>query len=124
MKLTGNKIVITGATRGIGFHLLKLFYDQGNEIIAVAKNADLLLKLKERFPNIWTIQCDLSQQKSIDSLIENITKNHQDTNTLINNAGIQINFYDDLFGADQKKLQCLKNEVQVNLIAPIELTIG
>lgn len=121
MKLEGNKIIITGATRGIGLAMLDKFYSLNNQIIAVARNQEALINLTKKYENIATIQCDLSDENSINQLIEEIKSNHTDVNTLINNAGIQVNFYDFKFGEETESLTKIKDEIQINYTAPVEL---
>ena len=58
MKIQGNKIIITGATRGIGLAILDKFHQYGNHIIAVARNEKVLTELNNKYENITTIQCD------------------------------------------------------------------
>ena len=121
MKLEGNKIIITGATRGIGLALLDRFYSLNNQIIAVARNEGALIDLTKKYENIVTIQCDLSDEKAVSQLIKEITRNHKDANTLINNAGIQVNFYDFKFGEESEYLTKIKDEIQINYTTPVEL---
>jgi len=122
MDTKGNTILITGATRGIGLELLSKFYAEKNKIIAVARNDEGLEKLRTQFKNIDTIQCDLSKDKSINDLIEKVKIDHPDLNTLINNAGIQVNFYDHKFGEKQESWKKLADEIQINYTAPVQLT--
>jgi len=122
MIIQGNKIIITGATRGIGLEMLDKFHQLDNQIIAIARNQKALIELRNKYEDITTVQCDLSDEKSIDELVKEIKSTHSDVNTLINNAGVQVNFYDSKFGEEQKSLQSIKDEIQINLSAPIELT--
>lgn len=122
MQLEGNTILLTGATRGIGKALLTTFYKLGNNVIAVARNKNALAELKTEFPKISTFACDLGNPEEIKLLVNHIKTHHPATNTLINNAGIQVNFYDHKFGAQGDRMEELKTEIQVNLTAPIELT--
>lgn len=120
---TGNhKILITGATRGIGLALLEKFSGLGNAIVAVAKNQDALDRLKSDHPDIHTIQADLSDQTSLDKLIHEVKTQHPDINILINNAGIQVNFYDKNFGYEPERTPEWKDEIAINFTSPIELT--
>ena len=121
MKVNENKILITGATRGIGLALLKKFHEKGNHIIAVARNQNALNVLSEKFRNITLIACNLGDGNSVSELVKEIKQHHQDVNTLINNAGIQVNFYHSRFGEDSNKIQEIKDEIQINLTAPITL---
>jgi short-subunit dehydrogenase involved in D-alanine esterification of teichoic acids len=122
MELKGNKIIITGATRGIGLALTEALYALDNHIVAVARNTTRLKELKATYPKIDILSCDLSNQKAIDNLVKEIHSNHSDTNTLINNAGIQVNFYNHMFGQEQDQLNKVKEEIQVNFTAIVALT--
>lgn len=122
MNTTGHKVIITGATRGIGLSLMDRFYQHKNQIVAVARNADRLKELANTYDGIHTIQADLSQESSVQNLIAEIQKNHSDSNLLINNAGIQVGFPNGgRLADDPTRLGELKDEVQVNLMTPIAL---
>ncbi|MET1259586.1 SDR family NAD(P)-dependent oxidoreductase [Flagellimonas sp. DF-77] len=121
MNVKGNTIVITGATRGIGLSLLERFHQLDNKIIAVARNRSALDTLAAKYEGIATIACDLSDPGSVDALVNTITEQHAETNILINNAGIQVNFYGSKFGEKPEVITGIKNEIQVNFTAPIEL---
>jgi uncharacterized oxidoreductase len=122
MQLTNHKIIITGATRGIGLALVKKLHALGNEIIAVARNKELLEGLKNEYKGLTSIAADLSDKQSVDNLISILKREHADANMLINNAGIQVNFYDKNFGQEPERIDEWKDEINVNFIAPIELT--
>ena len=52
MNLKDKKILITGATGGIGYSLVKKFSEIGSIILATGTNEDKLDKLKNEFTNI------------------------------------------------------------------------
>lgn len=60
MQLNKNTTLLTGATCGIGLELLRQFYRLGNNVIATSSSEKKLADLKNRFTNISTIVCDLS----------------------------------------------------------------
>lgn len=123
MKKTGHKIIITGATRGIGKSLMSRFYGFGNQIVAIARNKDLLKKLEEEYEDISCIACDLSKPTEVQALIQNIQQNHKDSNILINNAGIQIGFTNgERFSDKPERLSEIADEIQVNFSSPITLS--
>lgn len=121
MNLKGNKILITGATGGIGLALLNKFIELENRVIAVGRDDNKLIKIKSIYRDIITIKSDLSKPASVSDLISEIEKNHSDINTLINNAGIQINFYDERFGENNSNFDVIEKEIRINLTTPIEL---
>jgi uncharacterized oxidoreductase len=122
MQLTNHKIIITGATRGIGLALVKKFHELGNDIVAVARNQELLDALQQEFNRVSIIQADLSNKESFDILILDLKTNHTDANILINNAGIQVNFTDQNFGYEPERIDEWKDEININFTSPLELT--
>lgn len=92
-------IVVTGASRGIGFEIVKTFAGiSGNRIVALARNRLNLERLKticETMPSgkdLEIIQTDLSNTDRIFSeLIPHINRIFPKLDILINNAGYLIN---------------------------------
>lgn len=118
MKLSGNKILITGATAGIGEALLKRFLQLDNQIIAVGRNLEKLNKLVELDKRIIPFQCDIANAEDLDRLVMFLEKDHTDLNILINNAGIQYNYN---FTEEPQLLAKIEHEINVNLTAPLKL---
>jgi 3-oxoacyl-[acyl-carrier protein] reductase len=90
MNLKNKKIIITGATGGIGNSLVKKFYDEGSTVLASGTNEDKLKALKAKFPNILIEKFKLDEHKNIESFIETANKKLGGLDTLINNAGITL----------------------------------
>lgn len=91
-------IVVTGASRGLGYEVVKLLSaDSKNTIFAVARNAQKLELLKEECSQlnpsskIFPISCDLNTPDEIPLMISKITKHVESINVLINNAGTLVN---------------------------------
>ena len=118
MKISQNKILITGGASGIGLGLTERFLAEGNEIIVCGRRESVLMELSEKFPGVITKQCDLSIAEERETLFEWISKEHSDLNVLVNNAGIQnwMNLADDDFYTRAK------SEIATNIEAPIHLS--
>ncbi len=82
------KILITGATGGIGTYLVKKFVSLNGNVIATGTNEKKLENLKNEFPNINTIQFDLSNHSEIESFVDNAFSKLNGIDVLVNNAGI------------------------------------
>ena len=65
MNLKNKKILITGATGGIGNCLVEKFDNFGSKIIATGTNEDKLANLKTKFPNINIEKFNLDDHKKI-----------------------------------------------------------
>ena len=52
MNLKNKKVLITGATGGIGNSLVEKFYNLESDIVATGTNAEKLDSLKKKYPKI------------------------------------------------------------------------
>lgn len=91
-------IVITGASRGIGFELAKIFcLDTKNTIVITARSIEKLNELKlecvKLNPNskILPIACDLSNSNAVSAFTLELNKRLSTIDILINNAGAIVN---------------------------------
>ncbi|MEO6188255.1 MAG: SDR family NAD(P)-dependent oxidoreductase [Ginsengibacter sp.] len=118
MKLTGNKILITGGASGIGLGLTERFLREGNQVIICGRREDALQDVGNKFPSVITKACDLSLEAQRIELYNWISENHSDLNVLVNNAGIQ-----NWMGiSDNDFYKKAKNEIETNVLAPVHLT--
>ena len=90
MNLNNKKVLITGATGGIGSSLVKKFNNLGSTILATGTNVDKLNKLKKDFPNIIVERFKLDEHDKIESFIESSYKKLDGLDVLVNNAGITL----------------------------------
>ena len=88
MNFKNKKIIITGATGGIGNALVKKFTDLEGSVLATGTNIDKLNSLKEKFPNVIVKKFDISDHSRIEEFIENSVLDLGGLDILINNAGI------------------------------------
>ena len=89
MNLENKKIIITGATGGIGNSIVKRLSDAGAKILATGTRIEKLEELKSKFNNIDILKFDISKGEEIEEFIENATKQlGGGLDCLINNAGI------------------------------------
>jgi UDP-N-acetyl-2-amino-2-deoxyglucuronate dehydrogenase len=82
------KIIITGATSGIGLSLAEHFAEQGFIIVAIGRRDELLQALRDKYPeNIIPIMADITKSEGRANIKAVLTK--QDTRcVLVHNAGI------------------------------------
>ena len=87
--LKNKKVIITGATGGIGNSIIKSFVQQEAKVLATGTNEEKLKLLKNTHSDIVTKKFDISNHRDIEKFIEDTT-NLLDGNPdiLINNAGI------------------------------------
>jgi len=86
----GKKILITGATGGIGHALVKKFVSLEGDILATGTKIEKLDVLKKEFPKINILKFDISNHSKIGEFIENVSSQLMGLDILINNAGINM----------------------------------
>jgi len=88
----GQKILITGGSRGIGAGIARHLASLGAHIaFTYSSNKESAQKVFETLPqkeNHFMVQMDISQEKSIESAIENVLGKFGNLDGLVNNAGI------------------------------------
>ncbi len=77
-------VIITGASRGIGFEMAKLFADEGHSVLALSRNVNPISELKHA--NISCFPFDLSEKKDLQKLTDFLS-DWKSVDVLINNAG-------------------------------------
>lgn len=117
MNTSGNTILITGGTSGIGLAFAEAFLKQGNKVIITGRREDRLIAIKNRLPEIVVKVSDVNNVSHRTELAGWISENHPDTNIVINNAGVQY-ITDFKGGIDLSKVQ---SEIETNFIAPVHL---
>ena len=90
MNLKDKKILITGATGGIGKSIVEKFYHFGSNILATGTNIEKLNNLKNKYPNIKTIAFKLDHHSEIEKFIEDSSISLNGLDILVNNAGITL----------------------------------
>ena len=90
MNLKNKKVIITGATGGIGYSLVKKFSENGSLILATGTNEEKLNNLKKEFNNIEIAKFSLNEHKNIENFIETSSKKINGLDILVNNAGITL----------------------------------
>jgi uncharacterized oxidoreductase len=118
MKLSNNKILITGGASGIGLGLTERFIQENNKVIICGRRKEALKEVADKFPNVTTKVCDLSVEADRIELYNWIAENHTDLNVLVNNAGIQ----NWMSISDNNFYQKTSDEITTNVLAPIHLT--
>jgi len=81
------KILITGASGGIGQELVKKFVSLGGEVLGSGTKTEKLDIIKKKFPNIKVKRFDISEHSRIEEFIENVALELGGLDILINNAG-------------------------------------
>ncbi len=97
ISLKNQRILVTGASRGIGKGIAEQLSKSGAEVlIHFNKNLDEARKLKEQLPNpSHLVPCDLSNVELVKGWVPELVKVYGKIDSVINNAGIAISVADD-----------------------------
>ncbi len=118
MKISNNKILITGGASGIGYGLAEQFLKENNTVIVCGRRESLLREISAKHSSIITKACDLSNPEGREELYNWISDKHSDLNVLINNAGIQ-----QWMSVSERNFYLrAKDEIAINIEAPLHLT--
>lgn len=88
MQMTGNTILITGGTSGIGRALAEAFHDRGNRVIITGRRLSLLEEITAARPGMVGMPLDLDDPNSLPQLASDVRTRFPELNMLIANAGI------------------------------------
>ncbi len=116
-------IIITGASRGIGFETALMLCKQGHRVLAVARSGNGLEKLEAAArnagvgSNLMILSVDLTSERDIQELVFTAKSINGHIDVLINNAGAIINKE-----FEKISLEELHHVYDVNVFAPFRLT--
>ena len=89
----GNKVsIVTGASKGIGKAIAKIFAQAGTHVVCVSRTKDDLNILKKEILNdggsVSIYSCDVSNFDEVEGLIRNTVEEFSKIDIIVNNAGI------------------------------------
>ncbi len=116
-------VLITGASKGIGYELAKLFAGDLYNLVLVARNNNLLREVKNKLQqehpdiDIEVITQDLSKPGAVREVFRKTEEKQIVIDVLVNNAGIGVfgKFYEE----DFDRISAL---LHINIVALTELT--
>lgn len=120
MKKSGNTVLITGGSSGIGLALAERFLTAGNTVIVCGRRKENLQEAKKRLPDLHFRVCDISVESERVELCKWVTSEFPELNVLVNNAGIQRRV--DLLKAGEDWGNH-REEIVSNFEAPLHLTM-
>ncbi|KRF02259.1 short-chain dehydrogenase [Paenibacillus sp. Soil766] len=116
MKMSGNTVLVTGGSSGIGFEFASQLLELGNTVIITGRDQAKLDVTKKKLPTVHAFQSDAGNPQAIAALYAEVVKQFPKLNVLINNAGLmrKINLH-----ADNTDMADLNSEIATNLSGPI-----
>jgi NAD(P)-dependent dehydrogenase (short-subunit alcohol dehydrogenase family) len=118
--IAGKTVLITGASRGIGFALTQRFLDAGARVIATVRSDDAEVRLRTAFgrPTLTLRRCDVTDDLAITALAASVRSDPGGVDVLINNAGVFLD-EDRTATANQLSPKTLRETIETNLIGPV-----
>ncbi len=86
MQLSGDTILITGGSEGIGFEFARALAP-GNTIIICGRSEGKLARARAELPGVITEVCDVTDEAQRDDLVTRVLRTYPTCNVLVNNAG-------------------------------------
>ena len=88
INLKNKKVLITGASGGIGGALVKKFISLNSKVLGTGTNSEKLEKLKKEFSEIKIKKFDISAHSLIEKFIDEVYEELGGLDVLVNNAGL------------------------------------
>ncbi len=118
MKLSGNTVLITGGTSGIGLGLAKALAACGSAVVVTGRDPRKLELAAQQVPGLHTLQSDASDAAAIAELFQIVAVRFPTLNVLINNAGVmrKLDLQDE-----RNDAASIGKEIEVNLLGPVRM---
>jgi uncharacterized oxidoreductase len=117
MKLSGNTILITGGSTGIGRGLAESLHKLGNQVIIAGRTGNTLEETTAANPGMKSIAADVQDAAAIREFAARVVREFPALNVLVNNAGIMR--AEKLAEPDLSDAEAI---VATNLLGPMRLT--
>lgn len=115
MRLEGRRVLVTGASRGIGAALARGLHAAGAAVALVARGSDALDDVAAAVRGT-AYPCDLGDRQQVVGLVDRVVADGP-VDVLVNNAGVShVGWVGDRTHAE------LDRVLAVNLVAPVHLT--
>ncbi len=112
-KLNGKKVLVAGATGGIGSNLVKLLLQSGAEVFVTGRDAQKLSTLGASLglSNSRMLVCDLKKADQVSSLFDAVSSTMGTIDIMVNASGIGI-----IKPMEQLTLEDFMESIQTNLV--------
>lgn len=123
--LEGKRVMVTGASSGIGEATAKAVADRGATVLLVARRAAELERVRADIAasggTAYAYVCDLTDGPAVDALVAEVLAEHGAVDMLVNNAGRSIRRSLE-FSYD--RMHDFERTMAVNYFAPVRLMLG
>lgn len=117
MKISGNTLLITGGTSGIGRALAEAFHAEGNQVIVAGRRQALLDEVTKANPGMKSVLLDVEDTAAIKRSAAKLLEDFPALNVVVHNAGIMRS--ETLAKGELADAEAI---IATNLLGPIRLT--
>jgi NAD(P)-dependent dehydrogenase (short-subunit alcohol dehydrogenase family) len=123
--LAGKRVMVTGASSGIGEASAKAVAARGATMLLVARRRDELERVRGEIEasggTAYCYVCDLTDGDAIDALVEQVLSEHGAVDMLVNNAGRSIR---RSLKYSYDRMHDFERTMAVNYFGPVRLILG
>ena len=123
--LDGRRVLVTGASSGVGEATAHAVARRGAEVLLVARRAERLeavaAEIRAAGGVAHVLPCDLADPDSTDALVERVLTEHGGADYLVNNAGRSIR---RSLSLSYDRMHDFERTMAINYFGPVRLTMG
>ncbi len=124
-QLAGKRVLVTGASSGIGEATALAVAARGAHVLLVARRHDELERVADEIRSAGgqasTYVCDLTDETAVKTLVEDVLRDHGGVDMLVNNAGRSIR---RSLAASYDRMHDFERTMEINYFAPVRLMLG
>jgi short-subunit dehydrogenase len=123
--LAGRRVLVTGASSGIGEATARVAARRGATVLLVARRQHELERVRDEIREAGgsarSYVCDLTDAPAVDRLVARLVEEHGGVDGLVNNAGRSIR---RSLAASYDRVHDVERSMEINFLAPVRLTMG
>jgi short-subunit dehydrogenase len=123
--LEGRRLLVTGASSGIGAATARAAASGGATVLLVARRQAELEAVRDAIRAAGgaadSYVCDLTEPAAVDVLLARVVAEHGGVDALVNNAGRSIR---RSLAASYGRVHDVERSMEINFLAPVRLTMG
>lgn len=110
-------VLVTGATRGIGYYTALEFMKRGHKVFGIGRDREKLFQIEEKFKGKFTaLKCDISKEEERTKLFSYFAEKNIKIDILVNNAGVgSVGEFENITWEEHKNLIDLNISALVHL---------
>jgi short-subunit dehydrogenase len=120
----GRKVLITGASQGIGASVAFQIGEAGGTVLLVARTKEKLdevaAQVEDKGGVAYVHPCDLSDTEDVDRMAREVLDQHESVDVLVNNAGKSIR---RSINRSYDRFHDYQRTMQLNYFAPVKLIL-